>query len=548
MWVHVWLLVVSSTYFELSFLQNAVNPTDEGWPLYAAMLLHGGGRLYADIFFVFPPGHLLPAWLGLAIDPHSGVIATRAIYAVFNVALCVAVYFLGRRIMSPGFSLFGALLLALAAPDSHNWQLLFGYRYLVWSVLALLAFARRIETGDVRWLALAGLFTGIGVAFRIDAAAVALGIGVATIAGVRPRHWLQDGAWFTAGVLVVLAPLITWFAASVGLETFWREVVVRPLVMTKLQAVPVPALLWPASASREALHESFEELLFRLPWLLYAVYAVMLVALLLRARQAGAPFRDSLLLAIVAWGAAFFTRALGRSDVAHLESAIPPFCLLIAHATSRLLGAKRGGAWMGSRPAIAIRWTAIAVLLAGWIFLLRSDIPLLSPGRAVGGATALLGGAKIRSDLAATLPVLRALVGPDETILDLNATPIVYLFARRPGPGHADVLMPGTLLDTDEELAFLRRLEAQPPAAVLPADKPFDGLSERAVEHTAPRILQWLSEHYVPIEKQREGEHEIWVPRGREQLTNPLLRFLPPTYGSADRDPPGGAPDERRRE
>jgi hypothetical protein len=511
-WLHLSLLLVASTYFELLFLQNEANPTDEGWPLYAAMLLHRGGRLYDDVFFVFPPGHALPAWIAIAIAP-PGVFATRAIYAAFNVALCVAVYFLGRRIMSPSYALLGALLLAFAAPDSHNWQLLFGYRYLVWSVLALLAFARRIETGDARWLALAGIFTGIGIAFRVDAAAVAWGIGIATLASVRPREWLRDGAWFAAGLLVVLAPLLAWFAASVGLDTLWREVVVRPLAMTKLQDVPIPELLWPASASRDDLHESFERLLFRLPWLLYAAYTLALVALLVRARRTGTAFRHVLLLAVVAWAAAFFTRSLGRSDVAHLESAIPPFCLLLAHAMSRLFGTDRFEARGGLRRAT--RWAAVAALMGGWIFLQRADIPLLSPERALGGAMSLRPGAKIRSNLAASLPHIRALAGPNDTILDLNATPIVHLFTGRRGPGHADVMMPGTLLDAKEEDAFLQRLEARPPAVVLPAREPFDDIPERAVERTAPRIMQWLSENYVPVQKLRQGEHELWVPRAR---------------------------------
>ena len=43
--------------------------------------------------------------------------------------------------MPPGFALLGALLLAVAAPSSHQGHLLFGYRYLVFSALALLAFA-----------------------------------------------------------------------------------------------------------------------------------------------------------------------------------------------------------------------------------------------------------------------------------------------------------------------------------------------------------------------------------------------------------------------
>lgn len=124
-------------------------------------------------------------------------------------------------------------------------------------------------------------------------------------------------------------------------------------------------------------------------------------------------------------------------------------------------------------------------------------------------------GAKIRSNLAASLPHIRALAGPNDTILDLNATPIVHLFTGRRGPGHADVMMPGTLLDAKEEDAFLQRLEARPPAVVLPAREPFDDIPERAVERTAPRIMQWLSENYVPVQKLRQGEHELWVPRAR---------------------------------
>ena len=59
--------------------------------------------------------------------------------------------------MSPNLALLAALLLAVAAPLSHRAQLLFGYRYLVFSVLALLAFARRLSGGDARWMLAAGL-------------------------------------------------------------------------------------------------------------------------------------------------------------------------------------------------------------------------------------------------------------------------------------------------------------------------------------------------------------------------------------------------------
>ena len=95
---HLLVLVAVSVAYESLFIHHGIAWLfDEGWPLYAAMRLHAGGVLYADVFFPFPPGHLLPAWLAYALDP-PGIILARIFYAGFNVVLCVAMYFLGRRV------------------------------------------------------------------------------------------------------------------------------------------------------------------------------------------------------------------------------------------------------------------------------------------------------------------------------------------------------------------------------------------------------------------------------------------------------------------
>ena len=59
---HLLLVLAVSAAYESLFLHHGLNVIDEGWPLYAAMRLHDGGTLYQDVFFVFPPGHALPAW------------------------------------------------------------------------------------------------------------------------------------------------------------------------------------------------------------------------------------------------------------------------------------------------------------------------------------------------------------------------------------------------------------------------------------------------------------------------------------------------------
>ncbi|MFP8871387.1 MAG: hypothetical protein VCB43_08125, partial [Myxococcota bacterium] len=61
---HIPGLIVLSTIWESLFLFKGSNLLDEGWALYAGMQLAMGRQLYADISWVFPPGHALPAWLG----------------------------------------------------------------------------------------------------------------------------------------------------------------------------------------------------------------------------------------------------------------------------------------------------------------------------------------------------------------------------------------------------------------------------------------------------------------------------------------------------
>ena len=60
------ILLLSAAYQSL-FIWNGLSPLDEGWPLYAAMRLQAGGTLYRDVYWVFPPGALLPAWVGYAL-------------------------------------------------------------------------------------------------------------------------------------------------------------------------------------------------------------------------------------------------------------------------------------------------------------------------------------------------------------------------------------------------------------------------------------------------------------------------------------------------
>ena len=317
-------MVGVAAWFESLFLYFNVNWLDESWPLYAAMRLEAGGTLYQDVFFIFPPGHLLAGWIGWTLAP-PGLVVARIVYSVFNLVLVAALYVLGRRIMPGPYAVIGALLVGVATANSHLEHLLFGYRYLVWAVLALLCFARRLDTGKSRWMGLAGVFVGIALCFRISPALAATGaLGVATLAASRsPRRWLADGLALGLGVLLAVAPAAVWLGSAVGLDVVWREVFVRPLVMTDLQSLPVPALALPEEWTRDGVHDAFIALLFRVCALVYFGCAAWLLGLWLRSLSAGRRFEYPLLLAVVIWGGVYYLRSLGRSDEPHLSSTIP---------------------------------------------------------------------------------------------------------------------------------------------------------------------------------------------------------------------------------
>jgi hypothetical protein len=190
------VLAVSAAYESL-FLRRGLSPLDEAWPLYAAMRLRAGGTLYDDVLWVFPPGHLLVAWLGYVLDP-PGIILARIGYAAFTVALVGALYVLARRLMPDPFALLAGLLVAVAAPLSHAFQMLFGYRYLVFCVLALLAFDRRLRGGTSRWMCAAGVLVGLSFVFRQDPfVGTSVGVLVGMLASWRGlRRFLTDGCLF----------------------------------------------------------------------------------------------------------------------------------------------------------------------------------------------------------------------------------------------------------------------------------------------------------------------------------------------------------------
>ncbi|MEE2673203.1 MAG: hypothetical protein VX466_05370 [Myxococcota bacterium] len=520
---HLLAIVGISTAFQSLFIHHGIAWLfDEGWPLYAAMKLQAGGVLYGDIVFPFPPGHLVPAWIAYAIDP-PGIILARVIYAAFTVALCAASYLLARRITTPTFALLAGLLLAVAAPRSHLSHLLFGYRYLVFSVLALLAFAWCLRAGDPRQVRrgmfVAGALAGVALFFRLTPAfAVSCGIGIAVLTTSRDwRDWLHDWLAYALGLVLVSLPVLAWFASTVGLETVWREVVTRIVALQSAQSLSSPPLsLLPETGDRGDVYRWFVGLQYRAYIVLYAGYLLGLVGLWLRGLRQGRRFEHSLLLAIVVWGGVSLLRALGRSDDHHLMSALPPACLVLAHGVGLL--ARRG--LDAFRPSDFSRRTALAglcvVVWLAWAYAMRVDfyVPVQNRGvvpvQSTGGEV-LVTAPRVASRIDEVVRTLVRVTGPQDTVLDTTGAPLFHLLTGRRGPGGIDVITPGMFLTPEEEKAFVARLQAAPPAAIVWSSKNFDGRPDRSLGRTAPALSKWVREAYE--EAVRIDRYRILVPR-----------------------------------
>lgn len=501
---HIPALIALSTFWESLFIFKGSNLLDEGWALYAGMQLGMGRRLYGEISWVFPPGHALPAWLGHALDP-QGVLIPRLIYSAFTVALCVTLYLLGRKVMPARFAFLGAALLAVAAPRSHMMHLLYGYRYMAIAVAVLLAYSLRLETGRRSWIFVAGLLAGVSLYFRVTPAfAVSVGLGVAVMTQQGGwRSWLADWLLYAAGLILVMAPVLGYFATTVGIERVFQEVILHPMAM--LQPLPVPALMMPDWMDRAAIAEAWRILSLRLYLLLYAGFAISLVVSLFRARRRGQVFESSLLVAIVIWGSVFFLRSFGRADEAHMDTTLPPICLLIALFVSRCFdfgSEKLAGRFSTPGRAEFAAPIAVGLVFVCWVLLLASDrYPLPHRFESIGLPRRVTSGVEL----------IEKHTKPGEIILDLSTAPMFHSLSGRPGPGRSDIIMPGTFMRDSDQADFLMLLESEPPAAVLWPVRHFDDMESRSAQAVAPDVVAWVEARYRPGKK--TNKFQIWLPR-----------------------------------
>jgi hypothetical protein len=190
---------------------------------------------------------------------------------------------------------------------------------------------------------------------------------------------------------------------------------------------------------------------------------------------------------------------------------VPPVLLLAGHAVGLAAAALRSRA---ARAALGV------AVFAGWLFV--TAVPLYPasmkrgalPVETLGGATWVHFYGNLWASFDELVREIQARTGPEDVVLDLSASPLLHVAAGRPGPGFADLVMPGTFLSEAEERALIERLESRPPALVVTSRRPFDEKIERSPAGHAPQLWIWVGRHYAPAAT--IGRFALLAPRARD--------------------------------
>jgi hypothetical protein len=208
----------------------------------------------------------------------------------------------------------------------------------------------------------------------------------------------------------------------------------------------------------------------------------------------------------------------------------------------------------------ALQLSAAALAFATWMLFMGGDVFLDAEKRGQVPVASLDGRVGVNSDAYANMvdrmvELIRRHSDPDGVVLDLSASPLLQVIAGRRGPGNRDLIMPGTFLDETEELDFIARLEAAPPALVIWPEQPFDELPERRVGRTAPALARWVRANYRAGPKTRfarrgrpRDRFTVMLPQASPSLPEPPLSepSLSELSGDPRRDSPGPAASRRR--
>jgi hypothetical protein len=380
------VVLVSSLALQLLIYDRWISLLDEGAIVQIADQINHGKLPYRDAVHVALPGvFYLTAALFRVFGP-SFLVGRYLMVAVFTVFV-VLVYLLARSLLGRGAAL-GAALIAVAYRiwAFPHWHML---SYTPLAITCLMG-AVTILASDIRRPhkvkpLFAGLLVGLGITFKQDCTAVALGaLGLLVLLtpprpGPRWRPAFKRALTFgIAGLvpptLAVLAFVPSGLALEVLRQTIWFPLVAQPVWAPSLEGQPHPYIgfppLWPPWAPDEAIRRFgffsyFPSLLLDMRWrdilrnpvfqhtalpemyvraaycLPYALLAFFTAREIFLARNAATVHARSLRLLLV-FGVALMASFNRPRDWIHLMILYPPIIILLAVFVDMVAGSAPG--------------------------------------------------------------------------------------------------------------------------------------------------------------------------------------------------------------
>lgn len=519
---------VLATTLMYAFLQQAVYAPlgiglgDEGYRFYLAWVASRPDTiLYADIWTRYAPGHV---WLAEAVMRLFGFrfVIYRLYFAVLGVLLTVVVYFAvseATERMWPGVSaaIFMTFAIVPVLPQKADRLLL----PMVFVVLALRTIRRGIT---LRRAGILGITAGsamimsqdsgifVFVSFFLLLVLTAPWGEVSILALVQSRG--QILITFIIGFTAPVTPVVLYFAAKDALFPLIDSLFLSLPSFSEQMSIPLWFVLLRPFRRLDPTLSGIVQFLWWLPpavWFILTPVVSGMVTFSVGSRLSSTwslSTDDQELLYLTAVAMAFYTVAMGRSDMSHLAYALPPTVVLVFVGVDKLLPVVRATSGHPDR-----NYRRIIVTVATTLLLLSAvawgqgvhylNLGGISENEYVAADYPHTDGTYVTQQnderLRSVVSVVQQHVGPERQVVVLPYKTGYNVLTETVSPIRYPIFLPGSVPPDriDEIIMRLDRIDA---LVVYARDSgAFMGTHDVYLSESYPRLHRFITEQCEPL-------------------------------------------------
>ena len=252
-------------------------------------------------------------------------------------------------------------------------------------------------------------------------------------------------------------------------------------------------------------HVLFERVLFYLPLWVYGLTGLLILLAWVRANTKFS--REILiLLAILSFGVGVFGLVIWRAGFDNLLRTLPPFYILSCYLLHRAHRWALGRSFLAAVPRIKKNLLNLLAVALPFLFCYEMNVHHGFYAGSIGARweptrPVKLDRMRVRAHpaeaqwLEEVVDRIEIYTDPGDPILALPLNPVFYFLTGRTNPTAYDWVLPG-MLDGAAESALVRTLTARPPKLIVYVDIAIDGREERRLSRYAPKLFQFIVEHY----------------------------------------------------